>query len=285
MFVRIDKNRAICYHSPIIMQIKNSGFLEKLKKSVFTEKEAMVYLSVLELGGAYPSRITEYCGLNRSTVYKILTDLSVRGLVNEIEKRNKLYYQIEKPDRIVRYAKSRVTMANEQLEQLEKIIPEFEGIFSQNPNKPVVRYFENADGINAIYEEMVSQKKKYEMISFSHGQAFKDYLPAKSLYKFVKAKERFGITTRAIIPDTAENRKYDDEVFKGIKKDIWPNIRFVPKEVFPFEAEMTLYDNNKLAITKLTNEKLIGIVIEDKLVHDMFKMIFELLWKSNQVHV
>jgi len=244
----------------------------------------MVYLSVLELGGAYPSRITEYCGLNRSTVYKILTDLSVRGLVNEIEKRNKLYYQIEKPDRIVRYAKSRVTMANEQLEQLEKIIPEFEGIFSQNPNKPVVRYFENADGINAIYEEMVSQKKKYEMISFSHGQAFKDYLPAKSLYKFIKSKERFGITTRAIIPDTAENRKYDEEVFKGIKKDIWPDIRFVPNEVFPFEAEMTLYDNNKLAITKLTNEKLIGIVIEDKLIHDMFKMVFELLWKSDQVH-
>jgi len=57
----------------------------------------------------------------------------------------------------------------------------------------------------------------------------------------------------------------------------------VPKEIFPFEAEMTLYDENKLAITKLTGEKLIGIVIEDKLVHDMFKMIFELLWKSDQV--
>jgi len=46
---------------------------------------------------------------------------------------------------------------------------------------------------------------------------------------------------------------------------------------------MMLYDEDKLAITKLGGEKLIGLVIEDKLIHDMFKMIFEIVWKSNQV--
>jgi hypothetical protein len=130
---------------------------------------------------------------------------------------------------------------------------------------------------------MVSKKKKYEMLSFSHGQAFKDYLPARSLLKFTKSKERIGITTRAIIPDTEENRMYNQDVFKGLKRAVWPDIRFVPKEVFPFEAEMTTYDNDKLAITKLTSDRLIGLVIEDKLIHDMFKMIFELVWSSDKV--
>lgn len=254
-----------------------------LQKIGLSEKSSRVYTALLEMGGAYPSRLAEVTKLNRSTVYKILLELSIKGLITEIERGKKLFYQIENPEKLIRYSRNQSEMAREAYEYTRNLIPELEGIFAINPNKPIIRYFNNPEGIVSIYEEMVSNKKKYEMVSFSHGQAFKNYLPAKSLYKFVKAKERFGITTRAIIPDTAENRKYDQEVFKGLKKKVWPDIRYVPKEVFPFEAEMTLYDNNKLAITKLGGEKLIGLVIEDKLIHDMFKMIFELLWKSNQV--
>ena len=126
-------------------------------------------------------------------------------------------------------------------------------------------------------------ENKYEMLSFSHCEAFKNYLPSNSLQKFVKSKERNNITTRAIIPDTRENRKYSATVFAGIKRTFWPDIRYVPESVFPFEAEMTLYGSSKLAITKLKGERLVGIVIDDKLIHDMFKMIFELMWMSDQV--
>ena len=76
------------------MKIKNPLFLKKLEKTGFSDKEALVYLTLLELGGASPSKIAEYAELNRTTVYKILLNLSVRGLINEIEKRNKLFYQI-----------------------------------------------------------------------------------------------------------------------------------------------------------------------------------------------
>ena len=263
--------------------MKNETIIRHLQKTGLSEKTAIIYAALLELGGAYPSRLAEVTKLNRSTIYKILLELSIKGLVTEIERGKKLFYQIENPEKLIRFAKTQSDMAQEAYEKTRELIPELEGIFAMNPNKPIIRYFNNAEGIVSIYEEMVSKNKKYEMVSFSHGQAFKNYLPAKSLYKFVKAKERLGITTRAIIPDTTENRTYSEDVFKGLKKEIWPNIRFVPQEVFPFEAEMTLYDNDKLAITKLTSEKLIGLVIEDKLIHDMFKMIFELLWKSDQV--
>ncbi len=263
--------------------MKNEAIVRHLQKTGLSEKTAIVFSTLLELGGAYPSRIAELTKLNRSTVYKILLELSVKGLVTEIERGKKLFYQIENPEKLVRFAKTQADMADEAYKKTRELIPELEGIFAMNPNKPIIRYFNDSEGIISIYEEMVSKKKKYEMLSFSHGQAFKNYLPSKSLYKFIKSKERIGITTRAIVPDTEENRKYNDDVFKGLKKEVWPDIRFVPKEIFPFEAEMTLYDNDKLAITKLTSEKLIGLVIEDKLIHDMFKMIFELTWKSDQV--
>ena len=263
--------------------MQNETLIRHLEKTGLSEKAAIVYTTLLQMGGAYPSALATATHLNRSTIYKILLDLSVKGLVTEIERGKKLFYQIEKPEKLLRYSRNQSEMAREAYDKTRDLIPELEGIFSLNPHKPIIRYYPDAEGVVSIYEDMVSENKKYEMVSFSHGEAFKNYLPKQSLFNFVKAKERNGITTRAIIPDTESNRTYNEDVFKGIKKEYWPNIRFVPQEVFPFEAEMTLYAGNKLAITKLRGDKLMGVVVEDKLVHDMFKMIFELLWKSDQV--
>jgi len=265
-----------------MIQIKNNGFLEKLKKAGFTDKEALVYLSVLELGGAYPSKITEYCGLNRSTIYKILTDLSIRGLVNEIEKKNKLYYQIEKPDHIVRYTKNKIALATEQLEQVEKLIPEFEGLYSLLSNKPKVLYFENQDGIVAIYRDMLDIGKKYEMLAFSNAAEIEHVFPKKFFEEFRRTKEKLGITTRGIIPDTKADRTYNERFFAGYKKEVVPQIRFVPAEKFPFKGEITIYGTNKVAVVNLNKEYLTGIIIEDETIHNMMRMIFELSWKGTE---
>lgn len=263
--------------------MNNERLVQQLQKTGLSEKAALVYTTLLQMGGAYPSTLSEATHLNRSTVYKILLDLSVKNLVTEIQKGKKLFYQIEKPEKLIRFSRNRAEMAQEAYEKTKELIPELEGVFSLTPNKPTIRYFQDAEGIVSIYEDMVSEKKKYEMVSFSHGEAFKNYLPPKKLQDFVTSKARLGITTRGIVPDTPENRKYSETVFAGLDKKVWPQIRFVPKEIFPFEAEITTYGENKLAITKLRGEKLIGIVIEDKLVHDMIEMIFNLLWKSDQV--
>jgi sugar-specific transcriptional regulator TrmB len=260
----------------------NETVSKHLQKVGLSEKAALIYSTLIEMGGAYPSALAEVTHLNRSTTYKILVELSIKGLITEVERGKKLYYQIEKPEKLLRYARNQVELAREAYDKTLNLVPELEGIFASNQHKPIIRYFENAEGIVSIYEDMVIEKQ-YEMITFSHGEAFKNYLPPKSLQKFVQAKERNGITTRAIVPDTEENRKYNNTVFGGIKKSVWPDIRYVEKKIFPFEAEITLYGVSKMAITKLRGDKLIGIVIDDKLIHDMFKMIFELVWESDQI--
>src|SRR4051794_40111974 len=97
------------------------------EKVGLSEKEALVYSSLIKLGGAHPSKIAQDTKLNRSTVYKLLLDLSIKGLVNEIEKKNKIFYQIEKPSKLLKYAKDRVTLANDHLETVNKMIPDLEG--------------------------------------------------------------------------------------------------------------------------------------------------------------
>lgn len=260
------------------MQIKNHSLVKELQKTGLSDKESIVYVALLELGGAYPSKISEYSGLKRATTYNILVTLSVRGMINEIEKRNKLFYQIDKPNKLINYSSTRVKLAEDGLERAKKILPDIEGLFSLIGEKPKVLFFEGGDTVLSICNDMISSGSNYEMLAFSNASKFKNLLTQEQLKNFIKEKELHNITTRGIVPDTEEDRSYDVDVFNGVKKELWPVMRYIPEKDFPYEAEITIYGTNKVSITKLGGPNIIGVIIEDKIIHDMMRMIFELSW-------
>lgn len=265
------------------MEIKNQSLVKTLQKGGLTDKEALVYVALLELGGAYPSRVATYAGLKRPTTYDVLVSLSIKGLVNEIEKKNKIFYQPDKPYKLQRFGDSQIQKAKDNQSLIEKVIPDIEGMFSSFANRPKVLFFEGPDAVFNICQDMVSVTGNYEMIAFSNAAAFKDSLSPEQIKDFVRSKEKLNITTRGILPDDSANRGYSPSVFRGINKKYWPNMRFVSADKFPFEAELTVYGKNKVSITKLKNHNVIGVIIEDQVIHDMMKMVFELAWESTEI--
>ncbi len=252
----------------------------KLREIGLSEKEALVYASLIASGGNYPSKIASETKLNRSTVYKILLDLSVKGLVNEIEKKNKLFYQVERPDRLLRYVKSQITKANDHFEAAEKLIPDFEGMFAAFTNKPRVLYFEGKEGILSLYEDMIAGTEKYEMLAFSNAAELEQVFPEKFFENFRRKKEKIGITTRAIAPDTEKDQSYNERFFAGYTKEVIPVIRHVPAAEFPYKGEITIYGGKKVSIVDLKKEHLTGVLIEDETIHNLMRMIFEMSWKG-----
>lgn len=265
------------------MGIINQDLVKRLEKGGFTDKEALVYISVLELGGAFPSRIAEYSGLNRSTTYKVLLNLSIRGIVSEIEKSKKIFYQIEKPEKVLRFSQSKIRQAEDSAEEIKKVLPEIEGLFNSGENRPKITYFDNVEGLLSIYTDMITNQKPYEMLAFSTAGELIDFVPVKFFADFVKAKEKLGITTRGIVPDTEKDRKYNEVIFKNIYKEFWPQMKFIPKEKFPSSSEITIYGTNKISIINFAKNKLTGVIVEDQSIHDMMKTIFELAWNSVDV--
>lgn len=269
------------YHYTYTRYMQNDPELAaSLEKIGLSEKEALVYASLMTLGGAFPTQIAEHAKLNRTSVYKILLDLSIKGLVNEIEKRNKIFYQVESPEKLLRYAKSQVTLANDRVEKAERLIPDFEALYASFTNKPKIKYFEGIDGLVTIYDDMITNQKKYEMLAFSNASEFGRVLPAKFFENFRRTKEKIGITTRGIIPDTESDRTYNERYFTGYKEEIVPKIKYVPADQFPFKGEITIYGKNKVAIVNLNKEFLTGLIIEDETIHNMMRLIFELSWKG-----
>jgi sugar-specific transcriptional regulator TrmB len=76
----------------------DANLLITLQNYGLSEKEARVYLTVLELGTSIASTIARRAELNRVTVYTLLEDLRRRGITNEIKKDNIKYYNAVGPE-------------------------------------------------------------------------------------------------------------------------------------------------------------------------------------------
>lgn len=253
---------------------------QKLEQAGLSDKEALIYATLVDAGGAFPSKIAELTKLNRTTVYKILEVMAVRGLVTEIEKRKKLFYQAEPPKNLRRYVGSKVTMARRELEHIETLIPKLEGLFANTPNKPIVKFYEGEEGVLEVYRDHVNVDGKYEMLAFSNTADLMQFLTEDFRNDYIKKKAKLGITTRAILPDTDVDLNYNETFYVNFPKTIWPKLKHVPRKMYPFKSDLTIYGKNKVSIINFNAPQFAGTIIEDQVIHDLMVMIFELSWNG-----
>lgn len=256
----------------------DQNLVEKVRKAGLSEKEARIYTALLLAGGAYPTKVAEITKLNRTTVYKILENLSVRGLITELEKKNKLFYQVENPKNLERHVRTQVTQAHRNLEHAHLLLPTLEGLYAHAENKPIVRFFEGQEGILRVYEDHVNIDKPYEMLAFTNTADLMKFIPDSFRDSYIKKKEKIGITTRAIFPDTQLDKNYNKKIYKNFSEKVWIKFKNIPREMFPYKSDMTLYGEDKVSIINFGEPHLAATIIEDKTIHGMMKMIFELAW-------
>lgn len=128
------------YYNILIMKIENT-----LRSIGLTEKQAKVYLAMLELGETSMTKLAKKSGLKRPTVYLIVGELNLLGLCGEIEKGKKKFYNAVHPRRLVQIAKRRA-------EDAYKILPELVAL-QKSDEKPKVRMLEGIKGVMIAYEE------------------------------------------------------------------------------------------------------------------------------------
>lgn len=266
--------------------------LKELEQSLenigLSEKENIVYMTLFRLGGSgFPSTIAKEAKLNRSTTYKTLTSLLIKGLVNDLERNKKVFYTLAKPEKLLRYIEYQNKELAKKVTEVKKLIPDLSSLFSAFDVVPKISIFEGYKEVKEIYFNMIKYKN-YEMLAVFNAREFEGYLTKEEQKEFTRGKLTQKISMRAIVPNDECGRKFGDNIYgfaKGTK--YFPQIRTISKEKFPFAGEFTLYGKNKIAMFKLLkeglNKQVIGVVIEDEVFYGMMKMIFELSWKGLRV--
>ena len=244
-----------------------TSLIEKLEKFGLSNKEAQVYVSLLELGTAVVSEVANKAELNRSTAYVLLESLVKHGLVSISERKKIRLYTPAPPERIVDILEDNVKKYTELVGLAHGVLPELKSMYVGGGPKPKVQFFEGTAGIKTAYEDTLTSKetiRAYASIENMH-LALPSYFP-----EYYKRRASKGIKIRAIFPDT-------DEAKERIKHNMEESrdTRLVSRDEFALSPEINIYDN-KIVFMSLVEK--FALIIESKELSDAFKKAFELSW-------
>lgn len=236
----------------------------------FSEKEADVYLALLELGKATVSVIARKAGLNRTTGYHILDSLTGKGLVSVSGSEPLQEFVAESPDKITELLQKKFTEYEKYLSQAKETVPQLKS-FHNVSDRPRVRFYEGKQGLMEVYEDTLTSHeplKAFANFEDMH-KALPDYFPS---YYLRRAKK--GLNIRGVVPITPEaleRQKHNKEEAREMV--------FVPGDKYYFSPEIDMYDNKVMIAS--WKEKL-GIIIESEEISDAMKKVFELAWIGAQ---
>src|SRR6185369_8367787 len=126
---------------------ENCSKIEKLLLEVgFPQRQAEVYLALLELGRGTVSQIARRAGINRTTGYDILDSLIEKGLASISGREPKQEYVAESPERLKIYLEREAEKARSRAKAVADFIPELSSIHNV-AGRPKVMFYEGKEGL------------------------------------------------------------------------------------------------------------------------------------------
>lgn len=231
------------------------------------EKEAKVYLASLELGQATVQKISAKADIKRPTTYFIIEGLMERGLMSSYYQGKKQFFMAEMPERILDLiAKERKELELRE-EQFKRLLPELQSINNRNKDKPVVKYYEGKDGILTMTLENLKLKKNQTFDNF-FSRDFVDKIMTPDDLKLIRdARLENKVRARAIYTR-------DKGSLENIEN---AEIIRVSSEEFPVSCDIAFYED-RVRIASF-EDRIMGVVIEDKEIAQSLRALFELAWK------
>ncbi|MDO8593965.1 MAG: helix-turn-helix domain-containing protein [bacterium] len=232
----------------------------------WSEKEATIYIALLELGKGTVTEISRKSGISRTNSYNILDSLSNKGVVSISGKEPKQEYAAESPETITTALKRQAEEITERIRKSEEIVPELTLLHAKQ-NRPKVKFYEGADGLRQVYEDTLTASepiRAYASVDDVH-KALPSYFP-----NYYKRRAKKGIAIRAIFPKTEVSTELATRDTEEKRE-----VAFIPREKYDFSPEINIYDD-KIMIASW-REKL-GIIIESAEIAHAMKQIYELAW-------
>jgi sugar-specific transcriptional regulator TrmB len=237
--------------------------ISELEKLGLNEKEAKVYLALLELGEGNIQQIAKESGIKRTTVYDIIDSLKAKNLLSQIAKNKKIIYFAEDPRKFEENIE-------EKKQTLKTVLPELLSIANRLEKKPKIKYFEGASGIAEIYEDTL-RYSDYELLVWGSEKSKYGFGEDFLLGHYVPRRLKKKIWVRAIAPDSEMMRTYKELDEKSLRK-----VKLIKEPNLPIEIEINLYANNKIAM--MSFEEKFGLIIESQKIYTTLKSIFEMNW-------
>ena len=244
------------------------AMLAELQDFGLSEKEAKIYLASLEIGRATADQLAKQAKIVRPTAYVQIKSLMERGLMSTYEEGKKTYFAPESPEALRRVIGEQKEAIRTREEELARALPELGKLFASAGERPVVRFFEGKEGINAMRHEALNTKKKEHVVIYSY-EGLAALLSREERRAYSNERVSRNISMRSIV----STNEPDIRTVKPLTE-----MKTISAKDLPLNTDMVAYDD-KLNIV-LYSDRPFGVLIESEGVADAFRSIFNLLWSK-----
>lgn len=230
--------------------------VETLQNIGLSDKEARVYLALLELKEALPSTVARWAAIKRPTAYVVLQDLQQRGLVSHVRRGKATYYSALHPNALL-------NVEQRKFSDFKQTIPELVALHEQYATVPQLSVYEGHDGLIQVMEDTLTAKTElycWANITLAVS-SLKDYYPT-----YIAKKVKRGLWVRGIVSADAMAQRFQERAAEELRE-----VYLIPKERFPFKNEINIYDD-KVAI--ISHDDQMGVIIQNQNIADTQRSIF-----------
>jgi len=240
------------------------------KKLGLSDKEIIIYFKLLEAGASSVRHLAKIAGLNRGTSYDILKKLQEVGLVSFYHKNTKQHFVAEDPEKILKFLADRQQELKKAEAKIKEIIPELKSLQEKGGDKPVTKFYESKYGVRFILDDILltlKQKKVKEYYVYSAAGVREDVYSAYPDFNKKRISHKIKAKTISLSPGGGTY---------GMDERKWLTLTNGSM------VEMTyilLYADKCAFISRDSHNNPVGVIIENKMIYETQKTIFQELWK------
>lgn len=240
------------------------------KKLGLSDKEILVYLSLLEHGESSVRNLAVLTNLNRGTAYDILKKLQEAGLVSFFHKNTKQNFVAEDPDKMLKLLYDRNEELKKAESKIKEIIPELRSLQEKGGGKPTTKFYEGKTGVRFILDDILSSMK---------NQADKNYFiysavgVREDVYgaypDFNKKRIKNNIKANTIsLSSGGGTYGMDERKWLKVEKAGAGNMTYI-----------LIYAGKCAFISRDSHNNPVGVIIENKMIYETQKILFLQMWK------
>jgi len=227
------------------------------------EKQAKVYLALLQMGSGSVLGISTRAGTKRPTTYLLLEELRMKGLATLLPKKKKAVYTAESPQKLMQEQRDKEEMIEENL-------PELLAIYNSQKEKPKVTYYQGEESIVKLYDEIFKEKE----ILFYGSIASISPAVYRQVERYLEKIKKEKLNVREVL-------QADEKSTQFARDNQSENHRIkIAPEKYQFPTDNMIF-GNKVAIITYKDTPM-AVVIESSDVVATYKSLFEIAWNSVQ---
>ena len=248
------------------------NLIEQLKNLNLSDKEARVYLSLLELGPSTPYKIAKRAHLKRPTAYVIAEELVEKGLIIQVTGEKNKLYMARSPEAYFEDVENKFRIA-------KRALPELMALQRKTSEKPNILYFEGMEGIKQVYDYRLKEFHGKEIVGFfARTKDVDPELSEKVFFPWNEYKKKNNINVRGFTPDDVGLQSYSDFLSSdGAGGKILA--RFLPENMYGADCSLEIFEWGVRIVIMSSKQ---ALIIESEKFARTMKDVFELLWQKTE---